>query len=176
MQRLNGVSSEKVKAATGRDWAEWVQFLDGKQASELDHPAIVALVFTESPRPWWAQMVSVGYEQAKGKRVKNQTVEGFQIGISKSFEAPISKVYKAWDEFLEQWYDGPEFTITTNNQDKNLRGKFDDGTIFEAQLLTTKTGKTQLTVDVNKLESATAAEAARTVWKRQLEQLAKYLG
>jgi len=176
MERLNGVSSEKVKVATGRDWADWISYLDGKSAAELDHRAIVDLVYAEAPRSWWAQMVTAGYEQAKGKRVRNQNVDGFQVSVSKTYEQPLAKVYEAWDEFLDQWYDGPKFTITTNNKNKGIRGKFDDGSVFANGFYTTKTGKTQLAMGIEKLASATAAEKARTIWKRQLEQLAKYLG
>ena len=175
MERLNGVSSEKVKDATGRDWAEWISFLDSKNATELDHRAIVDLVHAEINRNWWSQMVTVGYEQAKGKRVPNQNAEGFQINVSKTYDAPLAKVYKAWDEFLDQWYNGPVFTITTNNKDKNIRGRYEDGSLLAMGLYGTKTGKTQVALDVNKLTSATKAEAMRSVWKQQLEQLSDFL-
>lgn len=175
MQRLNGVSTQKVKEATGRDWEEWIELLDQRGAGELDHKAIVELVLAEAPRPWWAQMVTVGYEQAKGRRVRNQNTDGFQVSVSKTFEAPLGKVYKAWNEFLGEWYDGDQFRITTNNKDKGIRGRFDNGAVFAMGLLATKTGKTQLAIGIEKLASATAAEAARGQWKRQLDQLEQFL-
>lgn len=175
MDRLNGVSAEKVNEATGHTWAEWIELLDKAHAEELDHKGIVALVRQHFDRPWWSQMVAVGYEQAKGRRVKHQNVNGFQVSVTKTLDQPLLKVYNAWNEFLGQWYDGPEFTVTTNNQNKNIRGKFADGSVLAMALMSTKTGKTQVAVAQEQLSSATAAEAARGVWKRQLEQLAAFV-
>lgn len=169
------MSSERVREQTGRGWPEWIDFLDAKSASKLDHKAIVAIVFEELQKPWWSQMVTVGYEQAKGLRLRNQSVGGFQVSVSKTFSAPLAQVFGAWNKSLDAWYAGPAFEITTNNQNKNIRAKLEDDSNFEVRFLSTSSGKTQLTVDHGKLPTATAAEAARRTWREQLEALAKWL-
>ena len=42
--KWSGVSSKAVAAATGRDWDEWVEFLDRHGAQQLNHKDIVALI------------------------------------------------------------------------------------------------------------------------------------
>ena len=175
MTQYNNISDDKVKAATGRDWQDWISFLDNHGVAELDHKGIVQLVRDDIHKSWWSQMVTVGYEQAKGRRVKNQNASGFQINASKTVDAPLAKVYQAWDQHLSDWYHGPEFTITTNNENKNIRGKFADGSVFAMGLYETPAGKTQVALDQNKLVDQTAAEAARKSWKQALESLVEFL-
>lgn len=175
MEKFNSMSSERVREQTGRNWQEWIDFLDAKSAAKLDHKAIVAIVFEVLAKPWWSQMVTVGYEQAKGLRLRNQSVGGFQISVSKTFSAPLPRVFAGWEKSLDAWYGGPAFEITTNNQNKNIRAKFEDGSTFEVRFISTSSGKTQLAVDHGKLPTATAAEAARRSWREQLDVLAKWL-
>ena len=80
-----------MTAATGRNWDEWIAFLDGLGAAEMDHKEIVAL--TAGPgglsNGWWQQSVTVGYEQARGLRVIGQTSGAdFQIGVQKTLPVP----------------------------------------------------------------------------------------
>ena len=90
-RKLSGVSDDAVAAATGRNWDEWIAFLDELGAAEMDHKEIVAL--TAGPgglaNGWWQQSVTVGYEQARGLRVVGQTSGAdFQIGVQKTL--PVS--------------------------------------------------------------------------------------
>ena len=90
-RKLSGVSGDAVAAATGWNWDEWIAFLDGLGAAEMDHKEIVAL--TAGPggisNGWWQQSVTVGYEQARGLRVVGQTSGAdFQIGVQKTLPVP----------------------------------------------------------------------------------------
>ncbi len=175
MERLNGVATERVKEQTGKGWAEWIEWLDQQGAADLDHRGIANLVYAQTAKGWWSQNVTVGYEQAKGRRVRHQAADGFQVSVSKTYDRPLSKVFRAWDVELKKWYNGPAFSVTTNNHDKNIRAKFDDGSLLAVGFDTTKSGKTQVAMEVSKLGSVTATEAARRTWKQQLEQLAEFL-
>ena len=90
-RKPSGVSDDAVAAATGRNWDEWIAFLDDLGAADMDHKGIVAL--TAGPgglsNGWWQQSVTVGYEQARGLRVVGQTSGAdFQIGVQKTLPAP----------------------------------------------------------------------------------------
>ena len=101
-QKLSGVSSEAVAAATGRTWDEWAEFLDGLGAQEMTHKDIVALVAGPGglSNGWWQQSVTVGYEQARGLRVVGQTsTADFQIGVQKTIPVHIDL---AWALLTEQ--------------------------------------------------------------------------
>ena len=92
-----GVSSEAVTRATGRNWNEWIEFLDGLGAFEMTHKEIVALLSGPGglDNGWWQQSVAVGYEQAKGMRVVGQTSGAdFQIGVQKTLPVPPDAAWK----------------------------------------------------------------------------------
>ena len=96
-QRFSGVSSEAVRKATGRDWYEWTEFLDGLGALGKNHKEIVALLAGpgELSNGWWQQSVAVGYEQARGLRVVGQTSDAdFQIGVQRTLPVPVDKAWK----------------------------------------------------------------------------------
>ncbi len=96
-QRIGGISREAVAKATGRDWDEWLAFLDGLGARQMAHKQIVGLLATEGglSSGWWQQMVTVGYEQARGLRKVGQTANaGYQVGVQKTLPIPHEL---AWD-------------------------------------------------------------------------------
>ena len=83
--------------ATGRNWGEWLDFLDALDAREKTHREIVGLVAGKGglSNGWWQQMVTVGYEQARGLRIVGQTADaGYQIGVQKTLPIPQDL---AWD-------------------------------------------------------------------------------
>jgi len=93
---INKVSSEAVKKATGKNWQEWVKLLDKHNLSSKTHKEIVKIINEKKlvNSQWWTQMVTVGYEFVKGKRITGQTENaGFQIGVQKTL--PIAQK-KAW--------------------------------------------------------------------------------
>ena len=96
-QRIGGISAEAVARATGRDWNDWLYFLDGLGARQMTHKEIVGVLGTEGrlSSGWWQQMVTVGYEQARGLRKVGQTADaGYQIGVQKTLPIPQ---HLAWE-------------------------------------------------------------------------------
>ena len=93
---LNNVSSQSVKKATGKSWDEWIEFLDKAGARKKTHKEVVLLLEEGNyiASAWWRQMVTVGYEYARGSRVLGETADaGFEIGVQKTL--PISTP-EAW--------------------------------------------------------------------------------
>ena len=79
-----------IEKATQRSWPEWLVFLDGIDAKSLDHTNIAAKVFTElngkiDSAGWWAQGVTVAYEQHIGRRQPGQRSDG-------SYEFSVTRV------------------------------------------------------------------------------------
>lgn len=86
-KKYNNISNEAVQSATGRTWEEWFALLDEIGAAKLSHKEIARRLDGYLPPgdEWWAQTVTVGYEYARGRRVKGQTADaGFQIGVQKT--------------------------------------------------------------------------------------------
>lgn len=72
-RRTKGMSDESVKERTGKVWAEWFKILDKAGAKKWPHQEIAAYLRDEQKvGPWWGQMISVSYEQARGLREKFQ--------------------------------------------------------------------------------------------------------
>lgn len=81
------VGDESLRRATGKTSAEWHAILDAAGASEWDHARIARWVAT-SPNvsDWWAQGVTMSYEQHIGRRVPGQRSDGtFETSVSMSF-------------------------------------------------------------------------------------------
>ena len=73
VMRFAGVGSEAVARATGRAWDEWLKVLDRAGAKTMPHKEIALLLSRKFDVPdWWSQMVTVGYEQARGLRAVHQ--------------------------------------------------------------------------------------------------------
>jgi hypothetical protein len=82
------ISDEALAARTGRGWQEWFAVLDGRQATRLSHGEIATWLSEAHDVPgWWAQTITVGYEQARGMREPGQasdvveTAAGLQIFV-----------------------------------------------------------------------------------------------
>ena len=86
MKKLDGISTEAVKRATGHGWAEWLAILDEAGARDWNHKQIVAYLKANFElNGWWQQAVTVAYEKAQGRRVVGQTADaGFQVGVQKT--------------------------------------------------------------------------------------------
>jgi len=99
-----GIGDAAVKKATGKPWKEWFAILDAAGGREKDHRGIVAVLDARNEiSGWWCQMVTVGYEQARGLRQKHQKGETFEISASKIVGAPLSSLYEAWKDPRKGW-------------------------------------------------------------------------
>ena len=88
---MAGIGDQAVRAKTGRTWEEWIDALDRAGAAALDHKHIARLVHERfGVGAWWCQMVTVGYEQAKGRRAPRQTADGWVVRSSGSLSLHFS--------------------------------------------------------------------------------------
>src|SRR5438045_8441173 len=90
------ISDESVKAKTGRGWMGWFVILNRANANALPHKEVVTLLHEKYDVPgWWAQMITVEYERARGGRQKNEQVGGFTVSASTTFEVPLATLCAA---------------------------------------------------------------------------------
>ena len=170
-----GIRSEAVRAKTGRGWAEWFAILDKAGAANWPHKEIASFLHEQKCGNWWSQMVAVGYEQARGLRVKHQTADGFTAGASKTVAAPIANLFRAWTDARRraQWLpDAADVAIKSVTANKSLRLLWTDGTsAIVVQFYPKGAGKSQVTIERRKLKSAKEVSQVKAYWSAALEKL-----
>ena len=177
--KVAGISDDAVAAATGKNWKQWLSLLDKAGAKNMTHKEIVAVVHDRyGIGPWWQQMVTVAYEQARGLRQKHETAEGYKISRSKTIAVPIAALYKAWSDAKtrDRWIgDGP-LVVRKATPNKAMRITWcDKKTNVEVNFYAKGNAKAQVTVEHNKLPDARRGEQMKKYWRKTLERLKKSL-
>jgi hypothetical protein len=173
-----GISSAAVKRATGQPWAQWLAWLDRAGARKMPHRDIVKLLQTRHQLPdWWGQMVAVGYEQARGLRVKHQKPEGFEISVAKTIAAPVDRAFAAWKTPAqrEKWLPRTPLTIRKATPHKSIRILWADQTYLSVNFWPKGPLKCQVVPQHARLPTAEAAEKMKCYWADKLEALRGYL-
>lgn len=169
MEKLAGVSKDTVRRRTGRDWQEWITALDAASAHTRTHAEIARLLEgAYGLESWWAQTVTVGYEQAKGLRTVNQKADGFATSVSRTSELPAVEVYARW--VAGKWQNlAPGATISTKTAPKSVRIRMADGSRVAVSLSSRPNGKTAIQVQHEKLSSAEELEPSRRLWRAVID-------
>lgn len=86
---------DAVFKATGRRRAEWFALLDDNGAAELGHRATAALLVEEyDVDGWWAQSVTLAYEQARELRKPGQRPDGtYEVSASRTIEGSRTEIF-----------------------------------------------------------------------------------
>jgi hypothetical protein len=173
-----GISSAAVKKATGKTWAQWLVALDKAGARKQPHREIVGHLRRAHPLPdWWCQMVTVGYEQARGLRVKHQKPDGFEISVTKTMAAPVDRAFAAWREagLREQWLPRTPLTIRKATPHKSIRIRWPDDTCVSVNFWPKGPLKCQVVPQHSKLPTPEAAEKMKAFWSDKLDRLCEFL-
>ena len=169
------VGDEAVKAKTGKNWKEWFTLLNKAGAKKMTHQEIVKLLNSEyGVGPWWQQMVTVAYEQTSGLRQENQRPDGYQISVSRTLNAPLGSVYKAFavENLRDEWLGEKGLEVRKAAPNKMLRVTWKDKkTSLEVYFAKKTTDKTQVVVQHTKIADAKAAARMKTYWTRKLDRL-----
>lgn len=200
---LGRISSPAVRTATGRDWKEWLEALDAAGAADWDHKGIVAYLEQAHPEVdsgWWRQSITVGYEQARGKREVGETADaGFQVGVQRSVAASPDELWSLLVSRPELWLgegtvelvegagyevfgeDAASGEIRVVKPGERLRlswrpaGWAAPATV-QLTLSASSSGKTALRAHLEKLPDAEAREEQRARWREALGRVADAVG
>ena len=103
-KRSAAIGDPAVKRATGKGWREWFALLDKAGAATMAHRDIAKLLSTRHKlADWWSQMVTVGYERAKGMRELHQTAKGFNTSVSRTLATGLDQLFEAWASLRISW-------------------------------------------------------------------------
>lgn len=171
---IAGISNEAVLKKTRKGWNEWIQLLEDAGADQWKHKQIALYLYEHHGLDgWWAQMVTVGFEQARGLREKHQTPKGYEISVSKTFQVPADKLFNAWAEgnVRKQWLPEYELQISKSTPSKSIRAVLQDQTRVSIEIYKKGDDRCQLFVQHMKLTDSPAAERSKLFWKSALERL-----
>jgi uncharacterized protein YndB with AHSA1/START domain len=169
------MSDIAVKAKTGKNWKDWFSVLDKAGARKMNHQEIVKLVSEKHDvGPWWRQMVTVTYEQARGLREKHPKSDGYQISVSRTVNAPLIRLYKSFANAKSRssWLGENGLVVRTATTDKSMRVTWSDKqTSLEINFYPKATDKSQVVVQHSKLPDAKSSATMKTYWGKALDRL-----
>lgn len=171
------ISDAAVHAKTGRAWAEWFALMDTEGAGDMTHPQIAAALQNHHGLSgWWSQMVTVAYEQARGRREPHQTSRGYQVGVSKTIPVNVDVLFTAWDDDAprRQWLGDESITIRRATRPKSMRITWSDGqTNLDVSFWDKGPAKSTVQVQHSKLADRDEVETKRAFWRAALARLAR---
>jgi hypothetical protein len=168
------MSGKAVKAKTGKDWKQWFSILDKAGATKMSHKEIAEYLYEKRGVPgWWAQTITVTYEQERGLREKHQKADGYAVSASRTSKVPISVLYKHWsDEKLRRQWLKDKIVVRKATANKSMRITWPDNSHVDVYFYEKGAAKSQAAVQHSKLASAAQVKRMRSRWKAALERLA----
>lgn len=171
--------TENFATSTGRSWAQWLAFLDEQGAEGLSHADIAKLIdATGDASGWWAQSITVAYEQHIGRRAPGQRSDGtFEVSVSRTLQGSMDAVMARWDGHVSDTrsHDGvevegePERTETPKW--RYWRCVLADGSKVSATASARSETTAGLAVTHGKLADTDDKERWRKYWKGVLASL-----
>jgi hypothetical protein len=173
-------SDESVLKNTRRTWDEWFRLLDEWGAKNKKHPEIARWLSEEHlVDGWWAQSVTVAYEQERGMRAPGQRADGtYSVSASKTVDVPVETLFEAFhDEGLrERWLGQFEFNIRTNRPNKSMTAEWEDtSTRLSLGFNPKGAGKSQVGLAHEKIADPQQADELKSFWRERLKGLKKLL-
>lgn len=173
------VSEDKLMEATGKKWDAWLTLLDRFGARDKKHSETVGfLIEKHGIDGWYAQSITVGYERARGLRVKHQKADGFEISASKTIAVSVDILFDAFVEPArrKQWLKDGTMRIRTSRPNRGARFDWEDGTTrVVADFADKGPEKSVISLAHQKLPDADEAETTKAAWRQRLGDLKAYL-
>ncbi|MFI7220654.1 hypothetical protein [Micromonospora maritima] len=170
------ISDALLRERTGQDWAGWFDRLDAWGAVDRTHTETARwLVDTHGIPGWWAQTVTVGYEQARGLRAPGQRRGGgFEAGGSRTVAVPVETLFHAFvdEPARRRWLPDVEVRVRTATAPKTFRADWAGGpSRIVVGLTPLGPAKSRVAVLHEKLADAGEAERFKAYWRERLATL-----
>jgi hypothetical protein len=169
------MNTEGIEKATGKSFAWWCKALDKAGAKKMNHTEIAKLVRTLAETSgWWAQGITVAYEQHTGRRMPGQRADG-------TFSATVSlTVEGAPEDLLARWQKAhakalpKSVSVVKEARSKpearyiSWRATLRDGTSAVIGFDPKPNGKSIVAVEHQKLTSFEKLEGVKAMWRKAL--------
>lgn len=175
------INIASIEKATKKSWEQWVKELDESGGRDLSHADLArklheVLDGKVDSHSWWAQGITVAYEQHIGKRIPGQLANGlFELAISKTVASSRSNLFIR----VVEWFEGhtelngqelhkPRSSETPNRS--NWRCDFADGSKFAATV-EGDDKKSKLVLSHTSVPSKQEADNWKVFWKKVADEL-----
>jgi hypothetical protein len=170
-----------VERATNKTWEEWLQFMDGIGAKNLTHHEIATKLLEELDGKidnigWWAQSVTVAYEQYIDRRIPGQRPDGtFQTSVSKATKLGMQELMDQWVRFAAGDQDlqsllGGEVRVSGTDKRITWRVKARDGSEIRVTSEPKKDGTASIIAVQMGLETNELNLEAKSKWSSILQR------
>ncbi len=169
------VGSEKVARATGRSREEWFELLDAASATGWSHRQIAEWLVTEHDVDgWWAQSLTVGYEQARGMRQPGQRPDGtFDANVSKTCAAGAERVFaQLTDDALRTAWLDDTWQVASASAPKRVRLESAEASRVVIEVTAVSPERTRVAVQHGRLPDAESVGRWKDYWRAALGRLA----
>lgn len=174
-----GMSDAVLREKTGHPWAHWVDVLDREGAATMAHRDVARIVSEKfKVRPWWTQMVTVGYERIRGRRAKGQRMDGtYEASKSRTYPVSVTALFEAWADpgMRKRWMDGTNVTVRTATAPKSMRLGLPDRGIVAVWFQGKGKGKSAVSLSHAKLPDRATADRMKQYWSERLDALGEVL-
>jgi hypothetical protein len=173
-------SADGVVRGTGRSRDEWFTVLDDWGAVDRPYREIAGwLAAHHDLSDWWAQKLTVEYEQARGLRAPGVRPDGtFTITVSKTVAAGVERLFEAFveDAVRERWLPGAVMRERTSKPGRSARFDWEDGsTRVNVGFAAAGGSKSRVGLEHQGLADPDAARSARDFWRERLGALGSLL-
>lgn len=178
LEKINRITDKTLQQKTGKTWQQWFAILHSVNAEGLHHKEIAQFLSTQPQvNDWWAQMITVGYEQYYGRRERHQKPDGYEISVSKTYPLPLSSLFNAWtNETVRKKWLTEDIHIRKKTANKSLRITWvDNVTSVTVNFYEKGIDKSQVVVQHAKLTDKDTAENQKLFWKSKLSKLEEIL-
>lgn len=173
-----------IESGSGISWADWLSFFEPHK--ELDHKALAlealsniqSVGASKSPE-WWAQMVTVAYEQHIGRRGIGERCDGtFSASVSKTLPGTMDEVLVkvvAAVKDLDEYAGVPAASAPSTSETEKWRYwrvKLADGSKVTINIQQKPGGeKSSASVNHDDLASSDLIDASKAWWRSFLTNL-----
>lgn len=173
-------SDQSVRENTGRARAEWFDLLDRWGATEKKHAEIAGWLTREQGiAGWWAQHLTVAYEQERGMRAPGQRADGtYSVSASKTVNVDVNKSFQAFHDpsIREMWLGDVDLEIRTARPGKSLTARWEDGSTRITVGFTDKGAeKSQVAMAHERVPDAQRADELKVFWRERMNILKELL-
>lgn len=165
-----------MRRGTGRERDEWFALLDAWGAAGREHKEIAAWIMgTHGVDNWWAQTLTVDYEQARGLRLPGGSRDGtFSVNASKTVAAPVARLFESFVDakLRKRWLPDALLRKRTSQAGRTAHFDWEAGATRVHVFFTAKgESKSQAALVHERLPDAKAAEKAKAYWRERMASL-----